>query len=113
MDLPAVEAELATALAEIERHDQNYAVRYGLVIKALDLAVRAGYPAGFGFDLSEGEEWPVVYIELPTGQVSWHMPAHPRPYDGHTTEVKYARSQRYRANVLSDLLRRALDEGQS
>jgi len=47
--------------------------------------------------------WCVVYVELPTGQVSWHVQeselslfSHAyrdigNPWDGHTTEEKYAR----------------------
>lgn len=48
-------------------------------------------------------DWPVLYINLPTGQCTWHIGendidlfAHVRrdvyePWDGHTTEEKYAR----------------------
>lgn len=43
-----------------------------------------------------------VYIDLPTGQVSWHyhdneahlfaeLPSYTKPWDGHTTEEKYRR----------------------
>lgn len=38
---------------------------------------------------------PVVYIELPTGQVSWHMPEHPRAWDGHSTSLKYRRIRQF------------------
>lgn len=50
-----------------------------------------------------GEEWHgCVYIDLPTGQVSWHyhdshapmfygLPTYEMPYDGHTTPEKYSR----------------------
>ena len=49
------------------------------------------------------EEWHgCVYIDLPTGQASWHyhdsqadlfahLPAYDGEYDGHTTEQKYQR----------------------
>jgi hypothetical protein len=68
------------------------------------------YPAGIrrteiaGWD----PEWEgCVYIELPTGQVSWHyhdreaylfegLPAYTKPWDGHTTEQKYERIERLR-----------------
>lgn len=48
-------------------------------------------------------DWPVLYIQLPTGQCTWHIResdielfAHVRrdvyePWDGHTTEEKYER----------------------
>lgn len=46
----------------------------------------------------------LVYIELPNGQVSWHIPdvdmdlftgfpPYEKPYDGHSTETKYQRMQ--------------------
>lgn len=81
---------LADTLAKIKIHDADYAVRYGLVLTAVALAHSAGYRAGFRLDPKE-PQWPVAYIELPTGQVSWHMPEHVEPWDEHTTEQKYAR----------------------
>jgi len=48
-------------------------------------------------------EWLIIFIELPTGQVSWHvpkaeydqyfshLPVEPNVWDGHTTEEKYDR----------------------
>lgn len=87
-------SQLDTVLAMIESYDQNYDVRYGLVLYALTLAFGLGYQAGIAIDPAQ-PDWPVVFIELPTGQVSWHMPAHPVPFDGHTTEEKYARCRAY------------------
>lgn len=81
---------LADTLHAIFIHDEDYEVRYGLVIKAMHQAVEAGISAGIRFD-SKARSWPVIYIELPTGQVSWHMPEHPVPYDGHSTAEKYLR----------------------
>ena len=49
------------------------------------------------------DEWrTIVFLELPTGQVSWHLhdnevadfsflPVQPNTWDGHTTEEKYRR----------------------
>jgi hypothetical protein len=85
---------LQLALANIEEYDTDYPTRYTHVLQALDWAHQAGLKAGIGFDPAE-PEWPVVYIELPTGQVSWHMPAHPVPYDGHSTPEKYERVRAY------------------
>lgn len=62
----------------------------------------AQYPAEFRED-PEDDEWSIVYIDLPTGQASWHI--HPRDvdlfphvkfgtaaeWDGHSTEEKYRR----------------------
>lgn len=85
---------MTVLLDEIEHADTDYAKRYGLVFEAAEVALRLGYVTGIRIDPAE-PEWPVVYIELPTGQVSWHMPQHPVPYDGHTTEVKYERCRAY------------------
>lgn len=87
--------ELITLLREIEKNDTNYDVRYGLVLKAVSLSHELGLKAGFRIDYAN-PEWPVAFIELPTGQVSWHMPEHPIPWDGHTTEEKYERCKQLR-----------------
>jgi len=86
-------------LEQIEEKDIDYRARYGLVLQAMDWAHQAGLKTGIGFDpqCSEPTEWPVVYIELPTGQVSWHMPAHSEKYDGHSTPEKYKRIRDYLA----------------
>lgn len=94
MDARSTRSVLAHALTEIERHDQDYETRYGLVLIAMDYAARCGYQVGIALDPAE-PAWPVVYIELPQGQVSWHMPAHPRPWDGHDTPAKYARCRAF------------------
>ena len=82
--------EFKELLCKIEENDTNYDIRYGLVLKALYLANELGYESGIRIDPSE-PDWPVVYIELPTGQVSWHMPCHKYEWDGHSTEEKYER----------------------
>lgn len=89
---------LAELLTEIEEHDSNYAERYPRVIHAMSCAVALGFDTGIGFDPDE-DDYPVVYIELPTGQVSWHMPEHITPWDGHSTEEKYARCQAFTRSV--------------
>ena len=65
-----------------------------LVIKAMALAQEEGLAVGMRVDPTESD-WPMVYIELPTGQVSWHMPEHPVEFDGHDTEEKYRRVREY------------------
>ena len=85
---------LARLLREIKHHDTDYDQRYLLVVQALALAVECGYQAGIRIDARDAD-WPVVYIELPTGQVSWHMLAHQREWDGHDTPEKYARVERF------------------
>ena len=63
------------------------------------------YPSYTYLDPSE-PDWPILYVDLPTGQVSWHVPFNfwekylgklnvvgANPWDGHTTEEKYERLQ--------------------
>ncbi len=85
---------LRAMLGMMERHDTDYDTRYHLVIGAISAALSSGYKAGFRIDPSD-PEWPVAYIELPTGQVSWHMPQHPQSWDGHSTEEKYRRIREF------------------
>lgn len=97
-DLRAAKHTLADVLADIEQHDTDYPARYPLVIEAMHRALAEGHEAGIGIDwLGDTGYQVVVYIELPTGQVSWHMPEHLKPWDGHTTEEKYRRIRRYRS----------------
>lgn len=77
-----------------------FAERYELVFACIHAAIQLGYPAGVAID-PRVPDWPVAYIELPTGQVSWHMPAHPNPYDGHSTAEKYARIAEFGGRVIS------------
>lgn len=95
-----VREELAQALIEIEQADAHqppeYGVRYGAVLAAMYAAWKCGFPVGIAIDPKE-PDWPVVYIELPTGQVSWHMPRHIREWDGHDTAEKYNRVGRWLA----------------
>ena len=82
--------ELANTLELIKANDTNYNERYLLVFKAVYLALANGINAGIRSDINE-PEWPVVYIDLPSGQVSWHMPQHTSQWDGHDTNEKYRR----------------------
>lgn len=90
----ANERMLIALLVMIEEHDTEYEIRYGLVLEAIGYAYEIGYAAGFRIDPTE-PEWPVAYIELPTGQVSWHLPQHPVAWDGHDTAEKYRRCREY------------------
>jgi hypothetical protein len=93
---PAVarQRDLIRVLAQIEEHDQNYDVRYGLVWQAAELAREVGYATGIRIDPNE-PEWPVIYIDLPTGQISWHMPQYTGEWDGHDTAEKYRRVREF------------------
>jgi len=98
------------AMGALEKANQNlnevYAERSKVVLSLARSASRLGHRVGWGLDLSMDPEdamaWPILYIDLPTGQVSWHMtaedrksssgfPAYAGKYDGHSTEEKYQR----------------------
>ncbi|MBM2623867.1 hypothetical protein JIG36_51100 [Actinoplanes sp. LDG1-06] len=95
-EITACDPSMAVELGQLdpaEALDQGdaYARRNRAVLVALGAAVAAGLSAGIGVDPAYGTEWPVVYIDLPTGQVSWHVTAYGPTWDGHTTTEKYAR----------------------
>lgn len=80
--------------------DRNQAVKL-LVL----LAREHGWPAGLGWDAEDTErQWPVLFIETPCGQLSWHVPVsevNPEDWpvfrgvwDGHTVEVKRERIEK-------------------
>lgn len=88
------EVLLADELRTAAEHDTDYNVRNPAIYHALALATQLGYPAGIRLDPTE-PDWPVAYIDLPTGQVSWHLPAYPGTWDGHDTPTKLARCRAY------------------
>ncbi len=55
--------------------------------------------AGIRFDPEE-PDWPVAFIELPTGQISYHLEPHDIAWDKHTTEEKQIRILNYVANEM-------------
>lgn len=77
---------------------RQYDKRNVNVWRAMHVAKRLGLSAGVRID-PDGPEWPVVYIELPAGQVSWHVPQHDRPWDGHSTDEKYRRTSAFTKEV--------------
>lgn len=92
------------AIKEMEaRKDAAYLERNQVVA-----ALAKCFPSGVARTAIEGwsEDWHgCVYIDLPTGQASWHfhdshahlfagLPAYAGSWDGHTTEEKYARLAR-------------------
>lgn len=93
--------EVLAQLDNVERHkDAAYLERNRLVA----LLARI-FPSGIARTAIEGwsEDWHgCVYIDLPTGQASWHfhdsqahlfkgLPPYLGKWDGHTTEEKYER----------------------
>lgn len=89
---------MASLLEQIKEANVNYEVRNPLTFQALAVASSLGYECGIRVDGSE-PEWPVIYIELPTGQASWHVPQHTRSWDGHSVEEKFNRIDAYRTMV--------------
>lgn len=89
-------------LAHIVNAEQkgDYAARNYWVALALVAAQRRHMTTGFAYDDREDPDFDgfriIAYIELPgVGQVSWHLPEYPIPYDGHTTEEKYDRIRQF------------------
>lgn len=91
-----VAAENAHAAKNVAYFERNLIAQL-----AAALAMELDYPVWIGIDESE-PEWPVLFIELPTGQVSWHLPKSElhqgvfvefgkRRWDGHTTDTKHER----------------------
>ena len=88
-----------------EEIDAVYLERNQVVAGLAALAVKLGYPAGIAQTSIEGwdEAWNgCVYIDLPTGQISWHyhesqsnlfdfLPKYVGSWDGHDTPEKYRR----------------------
>lgn len=89
--------------AAYERINLTYTERNKVVALAAELALACGLEAGLGRDWLAEEGWQhVIYIDLPHGQVSWHLPdeelfftrrlpLYRKPYDGHHQEEKYER----------------------
>jgi hypothetical protein len=91
---PELLRELLTEDEAAEDDESHYVARNRLVYMALSIAEQLGYKAGFRIDF-EYPHWPVAFIELPTGQCSWHLPEFPDEWDGHTTEEKHERIRRF------------------
>ena len=74
----------------------------------------AAYPSSIGYHDSAEPEWAVVIIDLPTGQVSWHVAPEDmdlfghvarsdvNTWDGHSTAEKYARLDAHAALLTAD-----------
>jgi hypothetical protein len=89
---------------EFTTNEEYYNIRNETIHLAIMHAKDLGYEAGFMthqplqdlIDKKWDHRWGVVaFIELPTGQVSWHIESPDIKYDGHTTEEKYKRIQEY------------------
>lgn len=97
----------ATIVNLTEQKNAAYVERNKCVALVARMAVALGLEAGLGRHEEEDKSWEddwrnIVFIELPTGQVSWHIHDSDLPmfnwlsgyeggWDGHTTEEKYER----------------------
>lgn len=82
-------AQVLNDIVEAEKA-QDYDKRNCRVLVLLTSAMTLGWNCGIKIDPKE-PDWPVVFVELPTGQVSWHLEQYKGEWDGHTTEQKYDR----------------------
>jgi hypothetical protein len=76
-----------------------YTERNAVVMAFVLFAMTQGWKGGVKF-FDEDPMWPVILIDTPKGQCSWHVPMETVPstmplyegeWDGHTTEEKYQR----------------------
>lgn len=87
-----------------------YSERAAVVVALAHAARALGHGAFVALDPQE-PGWPVLFIELPTGQVSWHLHSDDLkaygadlpwysgttpPWDGHSTAEKYRRLAKWR-----------------
>lgn len=91
-------AELAQVLEQIKRDDIDDEIRYVLVWQALSLALATGYDANARLD-SDALNRPMVCINLPTGQVSWHIPRNPIRWGRLDTDEKHRFVQEFVATA--------------
>lgn len=95
----------------LAQKDAAYRERDMCVALIAKLAAAQGYRVGMARHEGEWEDdwrW-IVYIDLPTGQVSWHIhdserewfdfQVYPGTWDGHTTDQKYERMAALRAGA--------------
>jgi len=99
-------AQACTDLADMTaRKDGAYLERNRCVALIARMALASGWRAGIARTAIDGwsDDWHgCVYVDLPTGQVSWHyhdsqahlfadLPAYTGAWDGHDTPEKYRR----------------------
>lgn len=93
--------------ALVTQKDAAYAERNKCVVLIARMAISLGLTAGLSRHDEEDKHWEddwrnIVFIDFPSGQVSWHIHDSDLPmfeflgqydgiWDGHTTEEKYQR----------------------
>lgn len=100
--------DLAAEVARLTKQkDGAYSERNQCVALLARMAVALGWKAGVGKHPVEDRAWEddwrtIVFIDLPTGQASWHfhdselhllhgLPFYAGKWDGHSTDEKYRR----------------------
>lgn len=83
--------------------NEAYFDRNQLALAFARLAQERCWRVGIGIDPEE-PDWPVLYVDTPAGQVSWHLPkadvevaswpAYSGSWDGHDVKEKRARLAR-------------------
>ncbi len=102
-----------------KQKDEAYSERDQCVAALAKMATLLGWPAGVGEHPAADTDWDadwrtIVFIDLPTGQASWHfhdsekplldgLPDYDGPWDGHTTPEKYERLKRLKYASLAAL----------
>jgi hypothetical protein len=86
-----------------DQKDNAYKERNLCVSLIAKMAHKMGLPVGIQLSPNEGEpDWHIIFIELPSGQVSWHFhsneiphftgyPDYKKKWDGHNWDEKYKR----------------------
>ncbi len=106
----ATDAEGIALEAAIALKDSAYGERNKVVALLARMAVALGWRAGIGLHPLSDKAWEpdwrtIVFIDLPTGQATWHfhdserrlldgLPAYGEAWDGHSTGEKYRRVSR-------------------
>ena len=90
---------MAETITQSSTLSDAYFDRNQAVLAFAKLALISGWRVGVGVDPKE-PDWPVLYVDTPYGQVSWHFPAaeligewpqYPGEWDGHDLAEKRRR----------------------
>lgn len=90
--------------------DDAYFDRNQAVMALAKLAMQQGYKTGIRIDPQE-PDWPVLMIDLPSGQVGWHLPKdeltgtwpeYDQAWDGHNLDEKRQRLAQFLVDEFKD-----------
>lgn len=89
-------------MAEYESRPEEAYLDRNLAVQVIaKMALQLGFKAGIR---NRDGKWPLLYIELPTGQISWHLdskdlfgefPDYDGVWDAHTVDEKRDRIRKY------------------